>query len=87
MILQESLASIKIEDALKYGGNKGPVRADWAGKYVNQLDKKVAGAIIVSAIQYQTGETVKKVLSSRQERISKGLEELVKEPEKTEPGK
>ena len=87
MILQESLASVKIEDAMKYAGYKGSIRVDYAGKYVNQLDKKVAGSIIGSAIQYQTDETVKKVLASRQEQVSKGLESILKEPEKKEPGK
>jgi hypothetical protein len=72
---------------MKYAGYKGSIRADYAGKYVNQLDKKVAGSIIGSAIQYQTDETVKKVLASRQEQVSKGLESILKEPEKKEPGK
>ncbi len=83
-ILEESLASIKVEDALKFAGYTGNIKADYAGKYVNQLDEKVAGTIVSYALQYKTDELVKDLLSLRQKEIPKGLEKLVGEEEKKE---
>jgi hypothetical protein len=81
-ILQESLQLVKIEDAMKYAGVKEPIKAEYAGKYVHQLGKEAAGAIMHSALQYQTDEVVKKVLSSRQAQVSSDLEKMVCEPPK-----
>lgn len=83
-ILQESLMYVKVEDAMKYAGVKEPIKAEYAGKYVHQLGKEVAGTMVGSAMQWQTDEVVKKVLVSRQAEITKGLEKILKEPEKKE---
>jgi hypothetical protein len=81
-ILQESLASLKIEDAVKYFQYKGTLKPELMGKYVRQLDKETASLIIGSAMQYKTDDTVKKILELRQKNISKGLEEILAAPEK-----
>lgn len=81
-ILQESLASVKVEDAIKYFGVKGALKSEYAGKYVNQLDKETAQMIIGSAITYKTDELVKGILNLRQKEFSKELSDLLIEPEK-----
>ncbi len=83
-ILQESLLSIKIEDALKFMKYEGKTNPEYAGKYVNQLDEKVAGAIVGSAIQYKTDGLVQGILDLRMKGISKNLETIIGEPEKKE---
>lgn len=87
LILQESLSSLKAENALSYCGYKGALGPSYSGKYITQLDPKIAGAIVGSAMQYQKDEIVKKILSSRQENIPKGLEQILAEPKKPEPKK
>jgi hypothetical protein len=82
-ILQESLFRVKVSEALKYAGVKG----DFNDKYVNQLTEEQAGAIVGSAIQYQTDEQVKLILGNRQKGISKNLEELLTKEKKVEPKK
>lgn len=82
-ILQESLASVKISEALKYAGVKG----NYADKYVHELDEKEAGAIISYAIQFQTDEQVKSILANRQKLISGSLEKILEGKKKEEPKK
>jgi hypothetical protein len=72
-ILQESLAGVKLSEALAYAGVKG----NYADKYVGDLGDEEAGAIISSAIQYQTDEKVKGILAIRQKSISGNLEKIL----------
>ncbi len=83
-ILQNSFFNLKIEDALAYTEYKGPIRTDYAGKYLNQIDKEGAFRIINDAMLYQSDEVAKGILGLRQKEISKGLEKIVGEPEKKE---
>jgi hypothetical protein len=80
-ILQESLFTLKVEDAVKYAGYNGEIDEKYKGKYVTEIDEKEAGQIVGSAIQYKTDGKVKEILELRQKNISKNLEEVLKPKE------
>lgn len=84
-ILQESLLSVKVEDAVKYSGVKS-VGEQFKGKYVSDLGEKEASQIVGSCMQYQTDEKVKEILALRQKSISSGLEKILGEKEKPKEG-
>jgi hypothetical protein len=76
-ILQNSFFDLKIEDALNYAGYKGSIKADYTGKYLNQIEKDKAHQIIRNAMLYQSDEVAKGILELRQKEIPKGLEKII----------
>jgi hypothetical protein len=85
-ILQESLLSVKTEDVMKYFKIKN-IKESLQDKYINELSEEEMQQIVGSYFQYKTDEKVKEILDLRQKSITKNLEELVSEKQKSEKKK
>ena len=81
-ILQQSFASLKVEDIVAYVGAKRDLAEKFKNKYVLDLDKETAQSLIGVGMQKGIYEKLGSIIKSDSNKLSKGLEELVCEPER-----
>lgn len=83
-IIQESLASVKVEDVLSIIGAGGDLKEKYKGKYVSDLDKESAGQIFGIYQTYNAQQKVSEALGMEASETKKGLVNLLTEAKKSE---
>lgn len=83
-IIQQSIASVKVEDIYKLVGLKKPMKESYQGKYVFELNEKEVQAVIGMYMQSKVTDIVSSLLGIQKQESVKGLEELLCEEENKE---
>jgi len=80
-VLRSAIASITVEDALKYIGGKGKIKDELKDKYVGMLQDKEGNNPLVEMIMgYKTSELIENIGGQSKKESVSLLEEMVAKP-------